>query len=105
MKERKKKERVGNIYLFTRVQVPQLFVYVNAFSMIIACHECQEFSDTWLGPLHVWATTLGGMLCCTSVAFDAASPGAVATALWESVYMPLTLQFKEDFCFQMCRDQ
>ena len=69
--------------------------------MIIACHECQEFSDTWLVPLHVWATTLGGMLCCTSVAADAASPGAVAAALWESVYICLLhYSLKKIFAFK-----
>ena len=63
--------------------------------MIIACHECQEFSDTWLGPLHVWATTLGGMLCISC------HTGAVAAALWELVYIcHLHYSLKKIFAFK-----
>ena len=38
-----------------------------------------------LGSSYAWATTLGGMLCCTSVATDAASPGALAAVVWNKL--------------------
>ena len=40
------------------------------------------WSSACLGSSDAQATALHGMLCCTSVAVDAASPGALAAALW-----------------------
>ena len=40
------------------------------------------WSSACLGSSDARATALGGMMWCTNVAADAASPGAIAVALW-----------------------
>ena len=40
------------------------------------------WSSACLGSSDARATALGGMMWCTNVAADAASPGAIAAALW-----------------------
>ena len=48
--------------------------------MIIACHECQEFSDTWLGPLHVWAALMHELLHWVEVANEESKQAHALTA-------------------------
>ena len=62
--------------------VSQCMLYDNSFPWRQLIFWYLAWSSACLGSSDARATTLGGMLCCTSVAVDAASPGALAAALW-----------------------
>ena len=62
--------------------VSQCMLYDNSLPWRQLIFWYLAWSSACLGSSNARATTLGGMLCCTSVAVDATSLGALAAALW-----------------------